>query len=571
MRNCLMSVILGFVLLFSSIAGAQQLAPIASSAEAATPVGEVMEGGMMKLPVITWGGEYAMVYGNGNSKTTSPDSIFGKMGLKFEIGLQDDFRKQLADYLSGRTPFLRGTLDMINMVAEATEKDARVKPIVFVLLTRSTGGDAVVVGPGIKNIRDFSGKRVALQSYGPHLYYLWILLQSEGMSLKDVKLVLTQDLFNAKDTPAEAMKKNKADACFTIIPDALALTSNGTVGTGAEGSVKGAKILLTTKTASNVIFDVYAVRADYFEAHRYEVQKLAQGIIKAQDELARIFAEKDSSKTTYQNVVRAFAKVILGSEAAIADAEAMYTDCTPAGLSLNKKFFQDASFARGFKKVTDEIQQAFIEYGLLKKKVALVGADWNYDTFMAEAGLVARPEAPVFDQAQVAAIVDQRVKQGTLADGQIFPIFSIFFKPNQVSFAGAYYENEYQRVIGDITKLGGAVLVIEGHSDPMEYLRSKKDGKPAVVLAQIRQVAKNLAYQRALSVQRSIMEFARSKGIVLDASQFTMVGHGFEQPKTGMCGADPCPPKSEQEWLSNMRVEFRIIQVEAEATAFKPL
>ncbi|MBI5077100.1 ABC transporter substrate-binding protein [Candidatus Falkowbacteria bacterium] len=571
MRNCLKAMVLGIVLLVSTVVQAQSLNPIAGSAEALTPVAEVMEGGMMKLPAITWGGEYAMVYANGNSKTTTPDSIFGKMGLKFEIGLQDDFRKQLADYLSGRTPYLRGTLDMIKMVSEATEKDARVTPIVFVLLTRSTGGDAVVVGPDIKNIRDLSGKRIALQSYGPHLYYLWTLLQSERMSLKDVKLVWTQDLFNAKDTPAEAMKKGKADAAFTIIPDALALTSNGAVGTGAEGSVKGAKILLTTKTASNVIFDVYAVRTDYFETHRYEVQKLAQGIIKAQDELARVFADKDSNKTAYQNAVKAFARVILSSEAATADAEAMYTDCTAAGLTLNKKFFQDANFARGFTKVSDEIHQAFMEYGLLKKKVALAGVDWNYDTFMAEAGIIARPEAQTFNSAQVAAIVDQRVKQGTLADGQIFPMFSIFFKPNQVSFAGAYYENEYQRVIGDMTKLGGAVLVIEGHSDPMEYLRSKKEGKPAVVLSQIRQVAKNLSYQRALSVQQSIMEYAKSKGIALDPSQFTMVGHGFEQPKTGVCGADPCAAKSEQEWLSNMRVEFRIIQVEAEATAFKPL
>jgi len=38
-----------------------------------------------------------------------------------------------------------------------------------------------------------------------------------------------------------------------------------------------------------------------------------------------------------------------------------------------------------------------------------------------------------------------------------------------------------------------------------------------------------------------------------------------------MCGSDPCPPKTEQDWYSNMRVEFRIIQIEAEASAFKPL
>ena len=52
---------------------------------------------------------------------------------------------------------------------------------------------------------------------------------------------------------------------MAIIPDALNLTSGGDSGTGAAGSVKGAKILLSTKTASRVIADVYAVRSDYLE------------------------------------------------------------------------------------------------------------------------------------------------------------------------------------------------------------------------------------------------------------------------------------------------------------------
>ena len=40
--------------------------------------------------------------------------------------------------------------------------------------------------------------------------------------------------------------------------------------------------------------------------------------------------------------------------------------------------------------------------------------------------------------------------------------------------------------------------------------------------------------------------------------------------KNGMCGTDPCAPATEAQWLANMRVEFRIIQVEAEENVFKP-
>jgi hypothetical protein len=42
-------------------------------------------------------------------------------------------------------------------------------------------------------------------------------------------------------------------------------------------------------------------------------------------------------------------------------------------------------------------------------------------------------------------------------------------------------------------------------------------------------------------------------------------------PKSGMCGEDPCPPKTEQEWRDNMRVEFNMIPMEAESSAFEKL
>jgi outer membrane protein OmpA-like peptidoglycan-associated protein len=92
-----------------------------------------------------------------------------------------------------------------------------------------------------------------------------------------------------------------------------------------------------------------------------------------------------------------------------------------------------------------------------------------------------------------------------------------------------------------------------------------------VVLARTRQSAKNLSVSRAVSVRDSAIAFAKAQGVSLDASQFAVVGHGIEQPKTGVCSGEPCAPKNEQEWLSNMRVEFRVIQIEAEASAFKPL
>ena len=117
----------------------------------------------------------------------------------------------------------------------------------------------------------------------------------------------------------------------------------------------------------------------------------------------------------------------------------------------------------------------------------------------------------------------------------------------------------------------GAVITVEGHSDPLGYLREKKEGKQAVVLNMMVQSARNLSVSRAQSVRDSIIKLGNQSNVTMDPSQFVVVGMGFQDPKSGLCGSDPCPPQNEQEWLSNMRVVFRIVNVEAEANAFKPL
>ena len=167
-------------------------------------------------------------------------------------------------------------------------------------------------------------------------------------------------------------------------------------------------------------------------------------------------------------------------------------------------------------------------------------------------------------------MVARRQQQGTLDEGEIFS-FEIFFEPNQNSFSADLYLDAFGKVVDLASTYGGAVITVEGHSDPMAYLRDRKDGKPEVVLGRVKQSAKNLSLSRAVAVRDSIVAFAERQGITLDDSQFAVVGHGIAQPRSGVCGSDPCAPKNEREWRSNMRVEFRILQVEAESSVFKPL
>ena len=532
-------------------------------------VGEVRSGGATKVPLITWGGDIATILANGNGTTTSSSSIFGKQNLQLQLLRMDDFKEQVESYIKGEMPYLRGTMGMLSMASEVLNRDARTKPVVIYQHTWSNGGDCLVVKSGINSAKDLKGKTIALQAYGPHVAYLAKLLRDAGLQMSDVHIKWVRDLTGSDNTPAEALYDKAVDAAMVIIPDGLMLTSDGKVGTGAEGSVQGARIMLSTKSANRIIADVYAVRSDYLEAHKDEVQRFVHGLLLAEQELKNIFKNQAQGKA-YQETIRASAKILLDSAAATGDAAGLYADCEYVGLAGNVKFFTDSNWLRNFTRLGKEIQSSFITIGLLKSQSLLSQGNWNYATLGAGISGAEAVAAPRFNPDTVAQVVAKKQAMGTLTEGELFS-FEVFFKPNQNNFPAASYQDAFSRVVDLASTYGGAVITVEGHSDPLGYLRKKKEKAADIVLKRTQQAAKNLSMTRAIAVRQSAMEYAASQSINLDQSQFTVVGHGIMQPKSGMCGPLPCPPKTKEEWLGNMRVVFRIIQIEAEESAFRPL
>jgi outer membrane protein OmpA-like peptidoglycan-associated protein len=272
----------------------------------------------------------------------------------------------------------------------------------------------------------------------------------------------------------------------------------------------------------------------------------------------------------YTEMIKASAQILLDSPAATADAESLYADCELVGFPGNVKFFTDKNYPRNFDKLQKQIQSAFVTLGLLGKQTLLPAANFDYNRLKEGLHNTAGAALPKFDKAKVAGVIQRKQQQGTLSQGELFS-FEVFFQPNQNQFAADLYADAFSKVIELASTYGGAVITIEGHSDPLGYLKAKKRNAAEMVLKQIKQAAKNLSLSRANAVRDSVIAFASNKGITLDESQFAVVGHGIAKPKTGICGNDPCAPKTEQQWRDNMRVEFRILQLEAETSVFTPL
>ncbi len=516
------------------------------------------------IPLITWGGDVATILAD-------MDGIFQLEGLDVKLSREDNFAKQVEMCLSGETPYLRGNMGMINAAADAF-KAKGVDLVVIYQMTWSTGGDAMVVRPK-KTLNNI--KTVAAQLYGPHMDYAANLFKSKGRLGKITFKWLTELTLPTYDTygktvdPVSAFQSdNSLNAVMCIIPDALMLTSGGTKGTGAEGSVKGATILLSTKTASRIIADVYAVRKDYFDKNRSKVQKFVHALMLGEEALRDLLKNKSSMQAKYRQLMSESADKLLGAPQATADVEALLGDCEYVGYSGNISFFTGKGTTRNLKTLTNEIQKSFITMGLMTGKYSIASAKWDYTTLAR--GLKYATGVPVarkrFDEKQVAPSVQKKISVEPTTweeEGTLF-VVEINFAPNQSDFLAEDYANDFRKALEISQTYGGSLIIVEGHSDPLGVLKAEKRRERSQVITQMKQQAKNLSYNRALAVRKSFLDFCRKQKLNIDESQFVAVGLGILSPKYN-------PPRTEQEWNDNRRVVFRIKEVEAELAKFSPL
>lgn len=534
--------------------------------------GPVSQSNARTLPVITWAEDMRTIYANGGVATTGNGSIFADAGLNFRLARQDNFIEQVESYLRGETPYLRGTMTMITLVNNLTQNNPDLKPVVINQLSWSAGGDTLVVKEGINKLSDLKGKTIVLQQDGPHIHLLSRALRDGGLTLKDVNIRWVESLTNAQHTPVNAFYESDVDAAFMIIPDALALTACSTncgVGDGSDSSVKGARILFSTKAASRVVSDVYAVRSDYLKANRNEVQSLVHELFKAKEAVDKV-SRAGQTDPAYVRWIKSSAQILMDDSALADDAGAMFGDAYHAGFGDNISFFTDASNLRNFENLSNEIQTGLMSIGLISNKVPLRWAEWDYNKLKVGLSDTAGVVVPKFNKAAVSQEIQNKLRTGTLSDSQ-FLEFPIYFQPNQNTFTESQYASEFDKFLDYSSTYGGAVITIEGHCDPHGYLTAKyRDKKPTVITDRLKQSCVNLSVTRATAARDAIIAYGESQGISLNESQFEIIGHGFHNPATGICSnGDPCKINSKEEWLSNMRVVVAVTVIEAEVTDFE--
>ena len=220
----------------------------------------------IKVAVVTWGGYAGGQYFNEGFKASKNSRFFKEFGIPVEFKLIDDFNDSRNAWKSGNVDLLWTTIDAFPTEANGLKE---FEPQVIFQSDWSRGGDAIVVRRGIEKVGDLKSKpgedkkKIAVAPMTPSHTFLLNLFKAGELNISDVQIV---EVANAIDA-ADVFKKGQVDAAVVWSPDDQDCISK----------VSGSKILLSTKTATNIIADVFIAKKEFVDKHKEDLVKLVTG------------------------------------------------------------------------------------------------------------------------------------------------------------------------------------------------------------------------------------------------------------------------------------------------------
>lgn len=577
----------------SSAPAASASAPTQKSSASMPGLGK-MAGEPIQVPYITWGGDYPTFWCAGGDQTRE-ETICAKYGVNVKLVNGDITDTQLADYKSGTSPFLRGTFEMIAVhTAQLCAADPGACPLFAFQMTWSVG-DHLVTREGLKDLKDMKGKTFALQKGGPHMRFLYALLQDAGLTWDDVKIAW-MDTLSGSNSPAEALEKNPSvDGAFVITPDMLALT-------GAESTVKGAHVLVSTGNRLRTIADAYFVRTDWALSHPDELRNFAAAYLFSVEAVKGLQEAYDGSGSEEYKALVLFADQTFEALPTFEDADGLYRDATFVGHAGTVSFIDPAN-PEGITALVADSNTIARALGLSTQPftVGVAPIDWTHAVFQ---GLKTRgmQRQVAFNAEATRAQLEEMTAQGTIGTSRSLS-YSATYEPNQTTFDAAKYRGQFDELLKLMGSYSTTPMALRCHADtllavsamlrsgmeagkitrqgspgawsyffdgaPLDIENGKKIGamlhEPAFNRlpegqnpGEIATAAKTLTEDRCRNARVSFLDYAQSKGSKISPDQVVAQGVGIAEPVVVL-------PRSEAETAANRRVEFAIVRTQVEA------
>ncbi|MFJ3483126.1 ABC transporter substrate-binding protein [Pseudomonas sp. NPDC090202] len=211
------------------------------------------EAGTLSIGHTTWVG-YGTLY------LARDLGYFKEQGLDVKLSTMEEASMYMAAQASGQ---LSGSASTIDEILKYRSKDFCFKAVVA--LDESHGGDGLLVGKDVGNIKDLVGKSIAVNEGSVSQFWLSYLLKQNGMKMSDLDV---QNM--TADDAATAFIAGRVPAAVTWEPHLSLVRQKG------QG-----KVLVDSSTTPGVIVDVVALTCDVIDKQPNDVKALVKGLYKA--------------------------------------------------------------------------------------------------------------------------------------------------------------------------------------------------------------------------------------------------------------------------------------------------
>lgn len=214
------------------------------------------EASPLKVSIVSFHGYAPALLANGNSLKTKPGSIFAKEGTNVEFIIQDNVPTLTEIFESGTAQCAWRTSDFWAQ-EHPNLRNAGLDAKAIMVVDNTQGGDAIIsTKPDVKRVEDLAGRSVALLEFTPSHGMLIDAVENSSLSAKKKASVKVIPINVDEGTAGvrAALESGQVDAAALWDPD-LALAMRA----------KGAHVVYSTKTATNLIYDVIVCDTKYLD------------------------------------------------------------------------------------------------------------------------------------------------------------------------------------------------------------------------------------------------------------------------------------------------------------------
>jgi NitT/TauT family transport system substrate-binding protein len=235
----------------------------------AGPLGS--EGNPLKVSIVSFHGYAPALVANGKSLTTAPGSIYASLGTSVEFIIQDDIPTLSTIFESGVAQCAWRTSDFWAQ-EHPNLRNAGLDGRAVMIVDNTQGADAIISrDPSIERVEDLAGRSIALLQFTPSDGMVIDAIDNSSLTARrkdSVKFVY----INAEEGTAgvrAALEAGSVDAAALWDPDLSLALKN----------IPGARVVYSTKTATNLIYDVMVCDTRVLDnpANTEAVQKFVTG------------------------------------------------------------------------------------------------------------------------------------------------------------------------------------------------------------------------------------------------------------------------------------------------------